>query len=93
MKFYEKNNTLIKHFHFKDAVTIDSLDEYKDPNADVQLLNVGGKRQIERWFFEMGTAGGLVNFPALYRSMKQHGYDGWVVAESDQSPMLKKASC
>jgi inosose dehydratase len=91
VKFYEKNYARIKHFHFKDATVADTLDEYKEPNADVQLLNVGGKRQIDRWFYEMGTPGGLVNFPMLFKSMKQHDYDGWVVAESDQSPHVEES--
>jgi len=91
VKFYERNYARVKHFHFKDAVTTDSLDEYKDTNADIQLLNVGGKRRIERWFFEMGTPGGLVNFPALIKSMRQRDFDGWVVVESDQSPHVEES--
>lgn len=86
VKFYEKNHARVKHFHFKDAVTTDAQDEYKQQNADVQLLSGGGKRGIERWFYEMGTPGGLVDFKSLYRAMKRHDYDGWVVAESDQTP-------
>jgi len=91
VKFYEKHYARVKHFHFKDAVLADTLDEYKEPNADVQLLNGGGKRQIDRWFYEMGTPGGLVNFPALVKAMNQHNYDGWVVAESDQSPHAEES--
>jgi hypothetical protein len=64
----------------------DTLGEYKMANADSLLLAAGGKRGIERWFFEMGAPGGLVDFKALMESMKQHNYDGWVVVESDQSP-------
>ena len=91
VKFYDKHHTRVKHFHFKDATTRDILDEYKLANADVQLLNIGGKRQIERWFFEMGVPGGLVNFAALTKSIKQHDYDGWVVVESDQSPHVEES--
>lgn len=91
VRFYEKNYGRVKHFHFKDAVTTDNMEEYKEPTADIQLLNVGGKRQISRWFYEMGTPGGLVNFAALFKSMKQHDYDGWVVVESDQSPHVEES--
>ena len=28
----------------------------------------------------------LVNFPALMKSIKQHGYSGWIIVESDRSP-------
>ena len=34
----------------------------------------------------MGTPGGLVDFPALLAAMQGGGYQGWIVAESDQSP-------
>ena len=85
VKFYEKHHARVKHFHFKDAVNTDAQEEYKGQNADVHLLNGGGKRGIERWFHEMGTPGGLVDFKSLYRAMKRHDYDGWVVAESDQT--------
>lgn len=91
VKFYEKNHARVKHFHFKDVVATDRLEEYKEPNADVQLLNGGGKRGIERWFYEMGTPGGIVDFRALYRSMKGFDFDGWVVAESDQTPHAEES--
>ena len=39
----------------------------------------------------MGTPGGLVDFPALLASMTAHGYDGWVVVESDQSPHAEES--
>ena len=58
--------------HFKDAITTDTLDEYKDVNAEIEywpmhLCAAGAKRGIERWYYEMGTPGGLVDFPALKR--------------------------
>jgi len=92
VKFYEKHFARVKHFHFKDAVATDTMDEYAQPNADVHLLNGGGKRQIERWFYEMGTPGGKVDFRSLFRAMKQQEYDGWVVAESDQSPHAEESA-
>jgi sugar phosphate isomerase/epimerase len=33
----------------------------------------------------MGTPQGLVDFPALVRSMKRHGYSGWVGVEHDKA--------
>ena len=42
-------------------------------------------RAVARWFWEMGTPGGLVDFPALLTAMAGAGYRGWVVVESDQS--------
>ena len=38
---------------------------------------------MKRWFWEMGTPEGLVDFPALMRAMKKHGYRGWVSVEHD----------
>ena len=96
VKFYAKHHSRVKHFHFKDVMTTDTLDEYKNPTAEIDywptpLITAGEKRQIERWFYEMGTPGGLVDFPALLKLMKQHDYDGWVVVESDQSPHVEES--
>jgi inosose dehydratase len=84
VKLYEKHYRRVKHFHFKDAHTVDSLGEYKEANAELRLLVDGGKRGVERWFWEMGQPGGLVDFPALLKSMKSHSFDGWAIVESDQ---------
>jgi inosose dehydratase len=83
---YEKHPERIKHFHFKQACTVDASSEYKEANADNRMLNGWGKKEIERWFWELGTVRGLVNFPALMKSIKQHGYTGWIIVESDRSP-------
>ncbi len=88
---YERHADRVRHFHFKDACFTDTLAEYKIVNAEVQLLNGGGKREIERWFFEMGTHSGLVDFRGLMKSIKQHNYDGWIVVESDQSPHVEES--
>jgi inosose dehydratase len=85
VKLYEKHHARVKHFHFKDAHSVDELAEYKNANADLELLVDGGKRGIERWFWEMGMPGGLVDFPALMKSIKAHNYSGWIIVESDQS--------
>lgn len=76
----------VRHIQFKDAKVTDTLDEYRLPNPDHAMMLSGGTRQIERWFWEMGTDGGLVDFPALHQALIESGYDGWVVVESDQSP-------
>jgi inosose dehydratase len=86
VQVYERFHDRVKHFHFKDTRTADELGEYKKPFADFQLLDQGGEKNVDRWFWEMGTAGGLVNFAALVKSMKKHNYDGWIIAESDPTP-------
>jgi inosose dehydratase len=96
VKFFAKHHSRVKHLHFKDALTTDTLGEYKNPTSEVDywptpLITAGAKRQIERWFYEMGTPGGLVDFPALLKSMEEHNYDGWAVVESDQSPHVEES--
>jgi len=86
VKLFEKYASRVRHLHFKDTQDKDTQDEFKSPNADFQLLGSGGKRNIQRWFWEMGTPEGLVDFPSLVKSLKAHNYSGWVIVESDQSP-------
>ncbi len=85
LKLYEKYTDRVKHFHFKDTHDKDTLGEYRERNAEFQLLSSGGKRGVERWFWEMGTPEGLVDFPKLLQSLKANNYAGWIIAESDES--------
>jgi inosose dehydratase len=71
---------------FKEVLARDDLGEATQRNAELNFLSGGGSREVARWFWEMGTPGGLVNFPALLAQMQASGYRGWIVAESDQSP-------
>ena len=96
LAFYKKHHARVRHLHFKDAVARDTLNEYKEPGAEMDywptsMIVAGAKQGIERWFYEMGTPGGLVDFPGLVQAMKHHGYDGWVVVESDQSPHVEES--
>ena len=83
---YEALHERVVHCHFKDALAIDELDEYRTTNAERALLQAGGARRVARWFSEMGTPAGKVDFERLLRAMVAHGYRGWVVAESDGGP-------
>jgi inosose dehydratase len=76
----------VNHFHFKDAVAVDELSEFRMQNAELLMLSAGGQREIARWFWEMGTPGGRVDFPGLFEAAQRQGYAGWFVVESDQSP-------
>lgn len=76
----------VNHFHFKDAIDVDELEEYRLEHAELLFLSSGGRRQIARWFWEMGTPGGRIDFPGLLAAARRHGYRGWFVIESDQSP-------
>ena len=53
------------------------------PGAEATMLKGGAGRRIERWFFELGTEGGLVDVPAFVAALREHDYPGWVVVESD----------
>ncbi len=81
---YRRFHQRVLHFHFKDALAVDTLGEYQLPNAERALIAAGGEREIQRWFGEMGT--GLVDFPALLAAMREHRYTGWIIVESDKGP-------
>jgi len=83
---YRGFHARVRHFHFKDALAIDTLGEYRLPNAERAMILAGGKRKIRRWFSEMGTPEGLVDFPSLLRVMKELGYTCWIIVESDKGP-------
>ena len=86
LSLYRRLRARVVHFHFKDALERDTLGEYRAPNAERELLQAGGSRQVARWFSEMGTPRGLVDFPALVESLREHQYRGWIVVESDGGP-------
>ena len=81
---YRRFHERVWHFQFKDALATDTLDEYKLQNAERAMIAAGGEREIQRWFGEMGT--GLVDFPALLAAMRELGYAGWIIVESDKGP-------
>lgn len=78
------------HMHLKDALAVDTLDEYRAPNAERALLLAGGQRGIGRWFSELGT--GLVDWPAVMGALRDTGYGGWLIVESDKGPAPAAAS-
>ena len=53
------------------------------PHAETMMLKGGGGRGIERWFYELGTDGGLVDVAGFVDALRRHEYPGWVVVESD----------
>ncbi|MYM83379.1 TIM barrel protein [Duganella sp. FT50W] len=81
---YRRFHARVLHFHFKDALAVDTLGEYQLQNAERAMIAAGGEREIQRWFGEMGT--GLVDFPALLAAIKEHRYAGWIIVESDKGP-------
>ncbi|BDZ44477.1 sugar phosphate isomerase/epimerase family protein [Naasia aerilata] len=81
--FYRDHADRVTHVHLKDTRFADTGEEYLMPGAEATMLNGGGGRRIERWFFELGTEGGLVDVRAFVSELRAHDYPGWVVVESD----------
>ena len=88
--WYRRFHERVWHIQLKDALAVDSLDEYRAPNAERALLQAGGERRIERWFGELGT--GLVDWPTLMVALRETGYAGWLIVESDKGPAPAAAS-
>ena len=84
VKLYRRYHARVRHFHFKDALAVDTLGEYQLPNAERAMILAGGSREIPRWFGELGT--GLVDFRSLMAAMRELDYRGWVIVESDKGP-------
>lgn len=86
LRIYQRFAGRVNHMQFKDVLLRDDLGEAIQKNAEHNFLSGGGAREVTRWFWEMGTSGGLVDFPALLSALRASRYDGWIVVESDQSP-------
>lgn len=82
----ERHAHRIDHIQLKDTRYVDNAGERLLPHAERSMLQEGGRREVERWFYECGTTGGLVDFPGMVAMLRTNGYDGWLVFESDQSP-------
>jgi inosose dehydratase len=81
--FYRGHSDRVTHVHLKDTRFADTGEEYRMPGAETAMLKGGAGRRIERWFFELGTEGGLVDVPGFVGALRAHRYPGWVVVESD----------
>ncbi|WP_433364583.1 sugar phosphate isomerase/epimerase family protein [Actinoplanes sp. CA-142083] len=81
--FYRSHADRVTHVHLKDTRYTDTGQEYRMPAAETTMLRGGGGRRIERWFYELGTEGGLVDVPGFVAALRASGYPGWVVVESD----------
>lgn len=82
----EAHATRIAHVQLKDTRSVDSGHAYRTPVAETALLQGAAEPWVERWFYELGTEGGLVDVPGVLRALDAIDYGGTVVVESDQSP-------
>lgn len=77
----------LAHVQLKNALERDTLDEYKLPFPDKFMLAGGGARKIARWYTELENEDGIVDIAASHAALVAQGFAGWVVVESDQSPV------
>lgn len=84
--FYRRHADRVVHVQLKDArETVDDA-EASTPHAEQFIRTEGGARRILRWFYEPSDERALVDFEGFVRALAEHGYRGWIVVESDQSP-------
>lgn len=83
---YRRYADRVVHVQLKDArETVDDA-EASTPHAEQFIRTEGGARRILRWFFEPSDERALVDFEGFVGALTEHGYRGWIVVESDQSP-------
>ncbi|MCW1402088.1 sugar phosphate isomerase/epimerase [Novosphingobium sp. MW5] len=75
------------HVQLKNALARDDLDEYRLPFPEKFMLAGGGSRKIPRWYTELGDEDGIVDIASFHKALVDADYRGWVVVESDQSPV------
>ena len=80
----ERHGSRVRHVHLKDARNVDIDGEFATADAERQLLLAGGRRGVERWFWELGE--GVVDLQGVVRALRAQSYDGWFIVESDESP-------
>ncbi len=89
VKVYMKYHDRCSGFHLKDTHVEDTTGEYRtppDPEAQAPIHT--------RWFWNMGEpGGGLVDFPELFRALKEYQYKGWVSVEHDGTSNYPESTC
>jgi len=77
---YEKYHDRVSCFHFKDTHHVDHNDDYRTPPDAERCAST-----TPRWFWQLGTPKGLVDFPSLMEALKRHSYQGWISTEHDKA--------
>jgi inosose dehydratase len=80
VELYLKYHDRTTGFHFKDTHNVDTKGEYRIP-PDPEVI----APSVARWFWEMGTPEGLVDFPRLMKAIKEYNYKGWITVEHDKA--------
>ena len=77
---YDAHHERVSGFHFKDTRTKDVNEDYRLwPDAELSAVTT------EKWFYEMGTDEGLVDFESMMRAVRDNGYKGWISVEHDKA--------
>jgi sugar phosphate isomerase/epimerase len=77
---YVKYHDRVSGFHFKDTHHIDLRGDYRTPPDPERCAST-----TYRWFWEMGTPEGLVDFPRFMKALREFQYKGWVSVEHDKA--------
>lgn len=86
VEFFATHAHRVRHIQLKNARDVVDDEEAMTPHAEQFVRTEGGRRGIERWFYEPTDEGGLVDFEAFAHAVADSEYAGWIVVESDQSP-------
>ena len=76
MKYHDR----VPGFHFKDTHYIDTRGDYRIPPDPERVAAT-----TYRWFWELGTPEGKVDFPKLMKALKDFNYTGWLTVEIDKA--------
>lgn len=80
VEVYQEHHERVTGFHFKDTRNHDTNDDRRlRPESELMA------KTTDKWFYEMGTAEGLVDFEAMMRAVRDRGYTGWISVEHDKA--------
>jgi len=82
-ELYVKYHDRVTGFHFKDTHNVDLRGDYRTPPDPERVAAT-----TPRWFWEMGTPEGLVDFPKLMKALKNFNYTGWLTVEHDKAEIF-----
>jgi sugar phosphate isomerase/epimerase len=81
--FYRAYADRVTGFHFKDTHHVDRSGDHRHrPDAEIMAPTTA------KWFYEMGTDEGLVDFEAMMRAIRDQQYRGWITVEHDKANKL-----
>ncbi|GAB7004815.1 hypothetical protein JCM18899A_22880 [Nocardioides sp. AN3] len=77
---YHRHAHRVSGFHFKDTRNVATGDDHRHrPDSEIMAPTTG------KWFYEMGTPHGLVDFEAMMTAVRDNAYEGWISVEHDKA--------